>query len=247
MNENPSGESWFEVWFDSPYYHILYSHRDEEEAEFFLNNLLQFLKPEKSAKMLDLACGRGRHALFLHAQGYPVTGVDLSPSNIQFAQALAEEGLEFMVHDMRNLLISNYFDYVFNLFTSFGYFDHPHEHLKTVVNMATSLKKGGKVVLDFMNIHAIGLTNEVQTKSYDGYTFYLTKQIEGNTIVKHILVEREGDSHAYQERVALLGKADFETLFQQAGLHIEQFFGNYALEPFDESTSDRLILVASKL
>jgi SAM-dependent methyltransferase len=246
MKEKPSGESWFEVWFDSPYYHILYSHRDDEEAVFFLNNLLQFLNPEKASKMLDLACGRGRHALFLHAQGYSVTGVDLSPSNIQFAQALAEDGLEFMVHDMRNLLISNYFDYVFNLFTSFGYFDHPHEHSKTVVNMATSLKKGGKVVLDFLNIHAIGLTNEVQKKSYEGYTFHITKHIEGNTIVKTIVVEREGDSHTYQERVALLGKADFEILFEQAGLHIEQFFGNYALEPFDESTSDRLILVGCK-
>lgn len=246
MKKSPSGESWFEVWFDSPYYHILYSHRDEEEAVFFLRNLLSLLNPPADAQMLDLACGRGRHSLFLHAQGYNVTGVDLSPSNIEYAQNQAEEGLEFMVHDMRNLLISNHFDYVFNLFTSFGYFDHPHEHLKSVVNMATALKSGGKLILDFMNAKAIGRTEGITTKNYEGYTFHISKSVEHNTIVKKIVVERDCDSHTYEERVALLTKSDFEWLFAQAGLQIEQVFGNYALDAFDEKHSDRLIFIAHK-
>lgn len=246
MKNSPSGESWFEVWFDSPYYHILYSHRDEEEAVFFLRNLLSFLKPPADARMLDLACGRGRHALFLHAQGFNVTGVDLAPSNIEHAQSQAADGLEFMVHDMRNLLISNHFDYVFNLFTSFGYFDHPHEHLKSVVNMATALKPGGKLILDFMNAKAVGLTEGTITKSYEGYAFHISKSIERNNIVKKIVVERDNDSHTYEERVALLRKEDFEWLFAQAGLKMEHVFGNYALDAFDENHSDRLILIATK-
>ena len=53
--------SWFINWFDSPYYHILYKNRDEKEAEFFIENLVQYLNLKKRSKLLDIACGKGRH------------------------------------------------------------------------------------------------------------------------------------------------------------------------------------------
>jgi len=56
---------WFKSWFDSDYYHILYAHRDEKEAEVFLSNLIQKLKIKQGSSILDLGCGRGRHARLL--------------------------------------------------------------------------------------------------------------------------------------------------------------------------------------
>ncbi|NBY24868.1 MAG: SAM-dependent methyltransferase, partial [Chitinophagaceae bacterium] len=54
--------SWFSEWFNSPYYHLLYSHRDEEEAKEFINRLIDHLRPKQESRMLDVGCGRGRHS-----------------------------------------------------------------------------------------------------------------------------------------------------------------------------------------
>lgn len=245
--ENEQANEWFAEWFDSPYYHILYNHRDEEEATFFINNLIRFLTPASGATMLDLACGRGRHAVHLHKQGFVVTAVDLSPSNIEYANAFAAEGLEFMVHDMRNLLSANCFDYVFNLFTSFGYFEHMHENYKSIRNMAAALKPGGKLILDFMNASRISKAdcgNEV--KAYEGYVFRISRKIDGNRIVKQIQVEHGDSSHLYEERVMLLEKSDFEAFFAEADLRIENIFGSYSLDAFNPDESDRMIFIAAK-
>lgn len=245
--ENLQANEWFAEWFDSPYYHVLYNHRDEEEATFFIDNLINFLKPDPSSVMLDLACGRGRHAVHLHKKGFEVIAVDLAPSNIEFANQSAADGLQFMVHDMRNLLSSNTFDYVFNLFTSFGYFNHMHENLKTVKNMAASLRSNGRLILDFMNVNTIKpSSNAVETKHYDGFTFNIQRKIEGDQVVKQIEVVKDQDAHLYEERVKLLKKCDFESFFKASDLVIENVFGGYDLSAFNEETSDRLIFIARK-
>lgn len=245
--EDIQANEWFAEWFDSPYYHVLYNHRDEEEATFFIDNLIAYLKPTPQSVMLDLACGRGRHAMHLHKKGFEVVAVDLAPSNIEFANQSASEGLQFMVHDMRNLLSSNTFDYVFNLFTSFGYFDHMHENLKTVKNMAASLKPGGRLILDFMNVNTIKPTNAgTESKQYEGFTFNIQRRIEADQVVKQIEVVKDNDSHLYEERVKLLKKSDFESFFSASGLTVESVFGGYDLSLFDPEVSDRLIFIAKK-
>lgn len=56
---------WYKDWFNSAYYHKLYFHRDEAEAQRFIQKILDYLKPLPESRMLDVACGRGRHARFL--------------------------------------------------------------------------------------------------------------------------------------------------------------------------------------
>jgi cyclopropane fatty-acyl-phospholipid synthase-like methyltransferase len=53
---------WYKDWFDSPYYHILYKYRDDSEANGFIDHLLEALNPRPGARILDLACGRGRYS-----------------------------------------------------------------------------------------------------------------------------------------------------------------------------------------
>jgi SAM-dependent methyltransferase len=142
---------WFKHWFNSSFYHKLYSSRDEKEAANFIDELLTMLQPVPNAKMLDLGCGSGRHSKYLAVKGYDVTGLDLAPSSIRDAKTKETASLRFYRHDMRMAFGVNHFDYVFNFFTSFGYFKTDKENDKVICNIAASLKPGGIFVMDYIN------------------------------------------------------------------------------------------------
>ncbi|HEX5003466.1 MAG TPA: class I SAM-dependent methyltransferase [Bacteroidia bacterium] len=239
--------SWFESWFNSPYYHILYDHRDDREAELFLDQLLNHLKPAKGSSMLDLGCGRGRHSQYLKQKGNIVTGIDLSPESIRFCSQFEEENLSFFVHDMRHLFRTNDFDYVFNLFTSFGYFTTDRENVASIIHAAMALKPGGILILDYLNTEYVKrnlITNEKIVKK--GIEFSIKRDVKDGFINKEITFEAEGKSHYFIEKVAALSKQDFERYFAEAGLHLRSVYGNYNLESWDSQNSPRLILEAIK-
>lgn len=136
--------TWFKNWFNSPYYHLLYKNRDRAEAAAFIDKLVQYENPAANSLMLDIACGKGRHARQLAAKGFDVTGIDLSVESIEAANQFATDNLHFYRHDMRLLFWINYFDYAFNLFTSFGYFRTQREHDDAMRCMSKALKKIGR-------------------------------------------------------------------------------------------------------
>jgi len=92
---------WYEGWFNSPFYHKLYFERDEQEAKAFIEKLIHHLEPAPKSRMLDVACGRGRHSKTLASFGFQVTGIDISPASIAFAKQFETDRLEFYLHDMR--------------------------------------------------------------------------------------------------------------------------------------------------
>lgn len=239
---------WFEEWFDTPFYPILYKNRDEREAEAFIKRLVDHLKPQKEALMLDLACGRGRHALFLSQLGYFVTGLDLSYKNVTYAQELGNENLNFYRHDMRQTFRINYFDYVFNFFSSFGYFQREKDHNKVIRNVAKGLRSGGFFVLDFLNVEK-GIKNMLaqEQKEVEGIYFELNRRVEHDFIIKDIRFSYEGENYHFVEKIRTFGLDDFEYLMKKNGLKIESVFGDYGLSPYDPVHSDRLIVIARKL
>lgn len=238
---------WFEAWFNSPYYHILYQERDEVEAELFIDNLVNFLLPEKNAVFLDLACGKGRHAVYLNKKGYRTIGIDLSAESIAYASQFENDTLQFYVQDMRKPFRINYFSHVLNLFTSFGYFEHERDDMAVMHTIYKTLQPGGMFVLDFMNVQKVSaaLVQE-EEKTIGGITFHIHKKIENNFIIKRIRFTHEGKNHDYQERVKMLTLKDFEKYLAEAHLKIVNLFGNYQLASFDPALSDRLIIVAKK-
>jgi len=240
-------KKWYQNWFNSPYYHILYHQRNDEEAEFFIDNLCAFLKPPYESRILDIACGRGRHAVYLNKKGYDVTGIDLSFSNIQFAKQFENEKLRFFMHDMRHLLYINYFDFAFNLFTSFGYFNSDKEHIKALKSFNRSLKKNGILVLDYFNREKI-LHNLVgqEIKVIEGIEFHITKKIEGDKIIKTITFEHRKKKFSFREEVKAFSMEDFKRLFDAAGFEIGSYFGDYALNEYDEDKSDRIVFICRK-
>ncbi|RKD16073.1 methyltransferase [Pelobium manganitolerans] len=240
-------KKWFQNWFNSPYYHILYKKRDDEEAELFIDNLCSFLKPKQDARMLDIACGRGRHAIYLNKKGFEVAGIDLSYSSIKFAQQFENKNLHFFVHDMRQPFYINYFDYAFNMFTSFGYFETDKDHIKALKSFKKALKKDGLLVLDYMNSQRI-INHLVsrEVKEVDDIQFNISRQVSNGKIVKSICFEHRNKDYAFKEEVKDYKQADFERLFEAAGLQIKNTFGDYQLNPFDLNQSDRLIFICTK-
>ena len=244
-------QAWFQRWFNSPYYHLLYDHRNEEEAKGFMDALLQWLPlPEIDAKVLDLACGKGRHAAHLARSGLNVWGLDIAEESIAAAKKQYPlPGLQFAVHDMRKPLPfpPHQFDAVFNLFTSFGYFQTEEEHLATLKNIKQVLKPTGYFVLDFLHAEKVlrELTPE-ETIEKQGIIFFIRRWVDSSGYInKNIRFTPPGEQKEleFTERVRAYRKADFEVLFGKAGLQIEQIFGNYQLAPYQVETSDRMILI----
>jgi len=247
MKVPKSNKNWFAEWFDSDYYHILYQHRDHSEAETFIRNLSEYLALPEDTKVLDLACGKGRHSIQLNELGYNVTGLDLSKESIQFAKQFENNKLHFTNGDMRKLNFKEKFDLVFNLFTSFGYFHEETDNLKVIKSIADTLKPKGKLVLDYLNTSRV-IKNLPQSESVNvgNINFQVKKELIDQFIVKNIHFEDKSEHHNYQEFVRVIDLKKFKTYFKQSGLELIETFGDYYLNSFDETNSERLILVAQK-
>lgn len=239
---------WFGEWFDSPYYHILYKHRDDDEAKEFLDNLVKYLHITEDHKVLDLACGKGRHSIELNRKGFDVVGVDLSEQNIQHARQFENERLHFFIHDMREVFAVDQFDYVLNMFTSFGYFDSEKENERAIAAAAKALKPGGQLLLDFLNPYVV-VHNLVpcEEKSVEGVDFRIARKLsEEGYIVKDIEFNDNGHQYHYQERVKAIRRIEFLDYFRKANLKLMDIFGDYHLNPYDKEHSDRMIFVVQK-
>lgn len=236
---------WFTSWFNTPYYHILYKDRNDIDAQVFMRNITSFLKLSKGSHIADIPCGKGRHSVYLNSLGYNVVGGDLSENSIAYAKQFENDALRFVVKDMREPL-KNTYDAIFNLFTSFGYVEDDNEDILILKNLKTGLKKEGVFVMDFLNVEKVKSTiiaNEV--KIVDGIVFGIQRTIVNGFIQKQISFEADGESHQYTEHVKYINLEKMMSYFTEAGLKIHHIFGDYDLNPFDVTTSDRLILVAS--
>lgn len=249
--ENPiiNTAAWFKHWFDSSFYHKLYANRDEKEAARFIDELLVMLQPAPYAQMLDLGCGNGRHSKYLAAKGYYVTGLDLAASSIRDAKRKETISLKFYRHDMRMPFGETHFDYVFNFFTSFGYFKTDKEDHKVISNIAISLKPGGILVMDYINsTFAEKKLVAAETKEIDGISYHITRWSDDTHLFKKIVIDerQNGNPFEYTEQVKKFSAAGLEQLIARHGLQLQQLYGDYSLNEYEAETSPRIILIAKK-
>lgn len=240
-------KEWFGDWFDSPYYHVLYKHRDNKEAKIFIDHLISYFQFSEDDLIEDLACGKGRHAIYLNKKGFNVIGLDLSIQNIEHANQFENERLKFHVHDMRLPWEGANFDYVLNLFTSFGYFETKGENQQAITSIAQGLKKGGKLLIDFLNPYTV-INNLVpeEVKHVNGIDFNIRKFIQGEFIVKEIAFEDKGIQYDFLERVKAIRRIKFLDYFKHANLQVIDLFGDYNLNPYIAEKSERMIFVLEK-
>ena len=238
---------WFENWFNSKYYHILYKNRDQKEAELFINNLIKRLKLKKNSKLIDIGCGKGRHATYFNKKGMNVVGIDLSKKSIQSAKKNENTKLQFAIHDMRKTFKKNEFNIATNLFTSFGYFKDYNDEQKSINAMASNLKKDGILIIDFMNVKKV-IRNLVkyEEKKINGIHFKIEKKLHNNYIFKKIVFKDNNQNYMFEEQVKALTLIDFSKLIKKAKMNLINIFGSYKLEDFNAIDSDRLIVICKK-
>lgn len=237
---------WFRGWFNSPYYHMLYRHRDEAEAARFLDNLMDALQLPQGKNILDLACGKGRHAIYLNQKGYQVTGIDLSEESIKLAKTSSTNGLSFFTADMRSFDLNSSFDAVLNLFTSFGYFDETAENERVLQRVNLHLKDRGLFVLDYFNPATICCKTNGGEIEMDGVKFRISKKIDSGHVIKEIHVIDGNHENKFMEKVQLFALKELQVMLKSNGFDFISVKGNYSLEEFNEQTSERMIIIAQK-
>ena len=242
-------KEWYKAWFNSAFYHKLYFERDEKEAQRFILTLLKHLKVVPGSSILDLACGRGRHSKFLAEQGLHITGIDLSIDSIEYAKGHEKENLHFYQHDMRLPMWINYFDHAFNFFTSFGYFATRREHDDAVRTIAKSLKPGGIVMFDYLNVHYVeeNLVHD-EIKTIDSTQYEIHRWMDEDHFYKKIIVTDPSLSSPaeFTEKVAKLGLGDFTDMLSFQGLQVMEVFGDYDLKDYHVRKTPRMIVLGRK-
>jgi SAM-dependent methyltransferase len=242
--------AWYRDWFSSPFYHKLYFERDEKEAASFIEKLIAHLNPATGSRMLDVACGRGRHSKILAEMGFQVTGIDISFNSIEAAIAFENDRLDFYVHDMRLPFWGNYFDYAFNFFTSFGYFKTRREHDDAIRTIARSLRPGGQFIIDYLNVHyAENHLVHQETKELDNTRYQIQRWDDETHFYKKITVTDPALPQPFEnvEKVAKFTLGDFTEMLAYQGLQTQEVFGDYHFNPYDVRKTPRMIIIAGKI
>ncbi len=239
--------NWYESWFDTKFYHILYEKRNKLEANFFIKNLIEKLQIPKNKIFLDVACGKGRHTKEIAGLGYKIEGIDLSLKSIKYAKDFENDLLKFTLFDMRKVFKKNYFDIVLNLFTSFGYFETIDENEKALKSILQNLNNDGMIIIDFMNVKKV-VNNLVASEEIikSNVNFKIYRKHENKKITKDIYFKYKGKNHHYVENVFALTLSDFSKMLNKFGYEIINLWGNYNFKDFNEEKSERLIISAKR-
>jgi len=238
-------QEWFAQWFNTSYYHALYGHRDDCEANDFLAAILNKLGLTAGLEVIDIACGNGRHSRALHNLGMQVTGIDLSPESIAIAITKGPASVRYAVQDMRKPLPSGPYSVAFNLFTSFGYFDNTSDDLLALQQIRAVLKPGGLFIQDYLNgLPLISQLPVVSQTARGSLSFHIHKYYREPFIFKEIQVDDAGQTHSYREQVRVFPPERLIALHEQAGFRVREVLGDYQLQVFDASTSPRIILIS---
>tara|TARA_B100001250_G_scaffold82964_1_gene68459 strand:- start:7858 stop:8589 length:732 start_codon:yes stop_codon:yes gene_type:complete len=239
--------NWFENWFDSKYYHILYKKRDLQEAAILIDNLLKMINPAENSFFLDLGCGAGRHSIYLNQKGFHVDGVDLSKKSLKQAEEHQNEKLKFHLKDMRDFCFQNKYDIIINLFTSFGYFEDDQDNKKVFSNIEKSLKINGYFIIDFFNSHKIiRELKDYEIKKIDDIMFKIKRRQDGKFVYKDIYITDRKNSYTFTEKVRLIKQQQFINYAKNLNMKLTHTFGDYQLNKYEESYSDRLIMIFQK-
>lgn len=244
--------AWYERSFGEDYL-LVYKHRNQREADRFVQRVMDWLRLPVGSRVLDLCCGAGRHALALAQAGYRVTGADLSPVLLQKAKEADAAGcVRWVETDMRALpedgTFTEGFDAVVNLFTSFGYFETDGEQLDVLKQIRKALIPGGRFVIDVLNAgyirdHLVPFSRREE----DGAVITESRSIEQGFVVKDIVIEEPGsERRSYRERVKLYSPEAMEGLLKSAGLRLDAMRGSYDGEAYDERRSLRMILLGER-
>lgn len=241
---------WYEDWFASDHYLKLYSNRNQNEAKKAISLIYSFLNINDRIKVLDLACGAGRHSIELAKKNAIVTGVDLSSNLLKIAinDSLAEKlDITYLLSDMRNITFENEFRLIVQLFTSFGYFDCIEDDKLVLANNFRALEIGGFYILDLINKNYL-LNNLVSNsiKKIEDLEVVEKRYIIDDFVVKEINLKSPIKEINFNEKVRLYSMNQILDLLLEIGFDSVKLFGDYDGIEYDQNKSERMILISRK-
>lgn len=243
MNDRRPTREWFRDWFGEEYL-ALYPHRDEEEARQAVELFCDVASPRPGLRVLDVACGAGRHLRELEKAGLHPTGLDLSKVLLMSARS-GSPAAALVRGDMRRLpFVARAFGGLTSFFTSFGYFADPSDDRRVVREMARVLVQGSAFMLDFLNAARVrDDLVERDIREVGGSRVIQSREIADGVVVKQIRIEplAQGPVRQFEERVRLYSSEELVTLLGDVGLVAQHRFGDYTGHEF-EAGSPRLIL-----
>jgi len=234
---------WFEEWFGEEYLQ-LYPHRDDAEAEQAVGLVLGATGFAPGWRVLDVACGAGRHARALRRAGALCFGVDLSATLLRIARGVTDAPL--VRADMRRLPIRPAsMDLTLNLFTSFGYFDRESDHAGALREMVGTVRPGGWFVIDFLNPPAVR-RNLVpwERVCLNGKDVEVRRELspDRHHVTKTITT---ADGRRFCERVRLFDADEIGGMLAGAGVVVHRSYGDYEGGPLNPA-SPRTILAGRR-
>lgn len=245
---NPD-EPWYVRRFDATYLET-YGHRDAAEAEAAVQHLLVPLGLG-GRRVLDLACGAGRHVRELERHGARAAGVDLSAPLLEAARASGiRASLGWVRADMQRLpFVDASFDIVISMFTSFGYFDSADQDRAVLREVGRVTAAGGTFVLDVLNAARVRRALERETQRRIGDCDVRERrrlEAAGDIVVKEIELRRGDQVHRYRERVRLWDGPPLSQALTACGFEVVHTWGGYHGEVFDAAASERRIVRARR-
>jgi len=233
---------WFEEWFGEEYLR-LYPHRDDAEAGRAVGLLVHATGLERGWRVLDVACGAGRHARAFRVAGAWCVGVDLSAALLRIARGVTDAAL--VRADMRALPIrTGSMDLTVNLFTSFGYFEREAEHAAALQEMVATVRPGGWYAIDFLNPATVrARLVPCERVALGGREVEVTRALspDGHHVSKTILTQ----GRRFVERVRLFEPEEIEAMLERVGVIVRHRFGDYDASPMQPG-SPRTILVGQR-
>jgi SAM-dependent methyltransferase len=254
MNEKQSQqpEFDFEAVFEVDDY--LYYYRDmltDDLTDRQVSALVEVLKLNQPVRILDLACGYGRHANRLASLGHQVVGIDLTEGFLEIARRDAEaRGVQVDYHqgDMRQLDFDQEFDVLLSLFTAFGYFSDD-ENMDVLHRIHNALRSGGTLVLDIpnrdtflSNIRADVVTEKEGNLMIERHNF---DPLSGRLYNRRILI-RDGVRKDKPFFTRLYNPTEISKLLKQVGLEVRQMLGDWDSRPVSLETR-RMTIIAEKI
>jgi SAM-dependent methyltransferase len=244
-------DDWTVGFFDDPYTE-LFPFPDDAQTDAEVEGLLRVL-PAPPVRVLDVACGQGRHSIRLAQHGFDVVGVDTTASFLAAARADAQQSeasVEFLELDMRELAYEDEFDVALSLFTAWGYFDDDtNQHV--LDRIAAALRPGGLLLMDV--VHRDWLVSVFTPKDWtrlDDGTVVVTERafdpVAGVNNVIHRWRTPTGESRERPHRLRIYTATELAAMLRKAGLTPVDWYGGLSLDPF-EIGSRRMVIRAHRV
>lgn len=242
---------WCKDYFDEWYGELILDSIPAEITKQQTNLLIRSLLLDPKKTVMDLGCGKGRHALALAREGYQVTALDFSQSYIEELTTQSQKeslSIRTLLQDMRCWNESDRYHALYMMFTSFGYYSD-EENEKIIFLIASSLKKGGRFLLDIENREYIlkFFIHEKWREKENGFLLERHKffPLTSWLTTKRVFVNKTGEQKQSVRQYRLYSAHEIIHLAKKAGLSLVESMGDYSGIQF-QINSPRIIFVFEK-